>query len=91
MQDAKEGVFKDIGDGLRRHPELFVPFDRNIGIPQVLKGTSAYIQVNLYNFQWYNWCMKLYFKGQIGASIFDESRISTHKPMSSQFGQERIQ
>ena len=44
-KDAKEGIYKDIGDGLRRHPEFFVPFEKGFGTRQVVKGTSAYIDV----------------------------------------------
>ena len=45
FKNAKEGIYKAKGDGLRRHPEFFVPFEIGVGPPQVLKGTSAYISV----------------------------------------------
>ena len=44
-QEAKEGTFKAIGDGLRRHPEHLTREGEIIGPQLVLNGTSAYIKV----------------------------------------------
>lgn len=43
-KDAKEGIYKAIGDGLRMHPEMLVSSDESM-VGKVLNGTSAYIRV----------------------------------------------
>jgi hypothetical protein len=45
LQEAVDGVYKLIGDGLRRHPNMLTSDSENFGPQQVLNGTSAYILV----------------------------------------------
>ena len=47
-KEAKEGIFKVIGDGLRRHPEHLNRNAETLGPQLVLNGSSAYIEVHLY-------------------------------------------
>ena len=48
MQEAVDGVYKSIGDGLRRHPKMLTSDSEHFGPQQVLNGTSAYILVHSY-------------------------------------------
>ena len=45
-QEAPEGIYKSIGDGLRRRPDLLNAAEE-FGVQRVLNGTSAYIRVHL--------------------------------------------
>ncbi len=44
-KEAKDGIYKLIGDGLRRHQNLLSNSD-DFGMDQVINGTGAYIRVN---------------------------------------------
>jgi hypothetical protein len=45
LKEAKQGINKAIGDGLRRHPEHLTRNAAVIGPQKVLNGTSVYIDV----------------------------------------------
>ena len=45
LQEAIDGIYKAIGDGLRRYPQMLTSDTENFGPQQVLNGTSAYILV----------------------------------------------
>ena len=44
-QESKEGIYRIIGDGLLRHPELITRTDDE-GFHRVVNGTYAYIKVS---------------------------------------------